>query len=637
MVDQIDATTQAAIATSTRLPPASWGQDGQNLGRRSALGRRLSWRAQMTGAAIALTTLPILLIGAMATHMTYQLGQKVGPVGSIAGVALDDFPLLLGWITLSTALIAGAGAIWWTQRLIKPLREINAVMGALVQGQRDRRLAVPFALTSLGANVNRLATQLQTLSQQETEQAQRAQHLTKILVNLRAGRNAEAVFQTVVSDLRMALPVDRVMIYSCQSGQVLAESVGSAYPSARPVAMTGLGIALDGASPPLDQVLAIANIETATLTPQARHHLTQLRVKASISVPIVVNGQLRGWLIGHRCTAPRSWQPAELGLIQQVVGQLGWVLEHLQQHQEQTAATTLMATWQQQLNQWLQALEAVVNGHARSMAPDLEPVSAGEIGAMTGRFKALLNQLQAKISQVQPAIAAALTTLSSAEQTLHQLTATSRAQAETMTQILATIAAFPVALQTWAETVQQVHHDGRATGAATGLAELEQVIIATTEQNQRLGQLSQHLMQKLSDLKQMALHTHLLAINAHITAAHTGEVSLANFASEVAELTARSTTHLHQIEQILLTLQSETAPHAQTALIADQAMQAVQTSLALSASPAQLQALATAIATQQQTYQTLMPLMKTLTDPADCPSLPPTTAVVQMLQAATWQ
>jgi methyl-accepting chemotaxis protein len=105
-----------------------------------------------------------------------------------------------------------------------------------------------------------------------------------------------------------------------------------------------------------------------------------------------------------------------------------------------------------------------------------------------------------------------------------------------------------------------------AGGAAMDLTvqnilNLRETIGETAKKVKRLGESSQQISKAVSLINQIATQTNLLAINAGIEAARAGEggQGFAVVAEEVSDLAARSAAATREIEQLVDTIQRETA------------------------------------------------------------------------------
>lgn len=163
------------------------------------------------------------------------------------------------------------------------------------------------------------------------QQRQREQLVTKMLERIRESIHLEDILVTTVEEVRQFLKTDRALVFRLEpdgSGTVVAESVGSEW---MPILSSNV---YDPCftheyvkSYRQCRFSAIADIYTAGIDPCHLQLLAQFQVRANLIVPILHREQLWGLLIAHNCAAPRSWQPLEISLLQQLATQVGVALQ----------------------------------------------------------------------------------------------------------------------------------------------------------------------------------------------------------------------------------------------------------------------------------------------------------------------
>lgn len=173
----------------------------------------------------------------------------------------------------------------------------------------------------------------------ESKQAEIALHqelaekriIGNIFERIGCSLNLEEVLTTAVQQVREFLQTDRTLIYRFNpdfSGLVLVESIGSnTFP------IVGLNLQVNGCkdnSIPLyreGKVNAIADINDPSLNQSYKNFLTQLQVKANLTVPILQDDKLWGLLIAQNCTGPRTWKPSEIECLQKITLQIAISLQ----------------------------------------------------------------------------------------------------------------------------------------------------------------------------------------------------------------------------------------------------------------------------------------------------------------------
>ncbi|MFK8182577.1 MAG: ATP-binding protein [Phormidesmis sp.] len=185
------------------------------------------------------------------------------------------------------------------------------------------------------------------------QQQQRAQLVAEITLKIRQSLQLSDILQTTVNEVQRLLQADRVLIYQVLpdgTGQATSEAVAPPYPSI-------LGMAFPEEVFPEDyqalyaqgRVRAIADVQApkAGVADCLVEFIEQWDVRSKLIVPIVqplkpagreapVERNLWGLLIAHQCSQPRQWSDFEVGLMQQLAGQIslafsqGQLLEYLE-------------------------------------------------------------------------------------------------------------------------------------------------------------------------------------------------------------------------------------------------------------------------------------------------------------------
>jgi methyl-accepting chemotaxis protein PixJ len=571
----------------------------------------------------------------------------------------QQFLAVLAMGTLLTAVAVGVLAALLVQRFTRPVLEATRVVTALGQGNLDRRVVVngEDELGVLGAHINRMAMQLQTLLHQATRTAERSQRLSEITTNLRKSLKYDEIMQTVVVELRDSLKVDRALVYQFDDqwyGTIVSESVGMSW-------ATSLNAKV--ADPCFGQsyvekyqrghVQVINNIDLLDLDTCYRHQLNEFQVKASVVAPILYKEQLMGLLVVHQCSAPRLWEESDRELVQQVAIQLGFALEQArlleQREQARQAAEALSDDRQQQQEELQNQLMSLIGSIEGASSGDLTvraDVTAGEIGIVADFFNSIVENLRQIVTQVKQAAGQVNTSLGSNEQSMRSLADTSLQQAEETTQTLNAVEEMVRSIQAVAENAQQaalITRSAAVTAEAGGTAMdrtvhnilgLRETIGETAKKVKRLGESSQQISKVVSLINQIAMQTNLLAINAGIEAARAGEDShgFAIVAEEVADLATRSATATREIEQIVATIQRETSEVVEameqgtTQVVegtrsVESAKQSLANILEVSQEIDQLvQSISDATVSQVQTSETITTLMEKVADIANSTS-----------------
>jgi methyl-accepting chemotaxis protein PixJ len=163
--------------------------------------------------------------------------------------------------------------------------------------------------------------------------------VSSLISQILQAETTEALLETTVTAVRQPLQADRVLIYQFQTesqGTVTAESMVEGY---TPMLGESLPEIAFGAEKPADYwqlpYVALENTAEKALMPYQSQLLERFQVKASLSLPIWLEGQLWGLLIVQQCERPRHWDVAEIALLHQIVTELRLRLQPLGFRSEQ--------------------------------------------------------------------------------------------------------------------------------------------------------------------------------------------------------------------------------------------------------------------------------------------------------------
>ncbi|MEH2181326.1 GAF domain-containing protein [Nostoc sp.] len=162
------------------------------------------------------------------------------------------------------------------------------------------------------------------------------QQLQDIATQMRQVPDIDTLVKVTVEQIREKIGCDRALIYqfiSFDSGTVLAESRTLDWTPALgeniPVILFGSYTNQDYLEP-----VAIDNINHLQLTPYQKQLLEKFQIKASLSLPITVEGKIWGLLAVNNCSSTRQWQEVEISLLSQITTELTYKLQSFELQKE---------------------------------------------------------------------------------------------------------------------------------------------------------------------------------------------------------------------------------------------------------------------------------------------------------------
>ncbi|MBD2775888.1 GAF domain-containing protein [Iningainema tapete] len=186
------------------------------------------------------------------------------------------------------------------------------------------------------------------------------QRLYSVVSRMRQAANIDALLIATVIEVRNLLQVDRALIYRFQSenqGTVLAESLVAGYTPALSESLSAIAFGGENRLSYQQQlVVALDNIEEKALSAHQLQLLKKFQVKASLSLPILLDRQVWGLLVVQQCSGLRQWQETQINLLFQIVTQLSLMLlpeEFRTQMQKQTEQEKILAKAIEKIRQTL--------------------------------------------------------------------------------------------------------------------------------------------------------------------------------------------------------------------------------------------------------------------------------------------
>ena len=181
-------------------------------------------------------------------------------------------------------------------------------------------------LERIGPQLGLALSQAEAIAQREDD-ARKSQILSNFTLQLRQSLKREDILSTAVELVRQSLDLDRAIVFELDAdfnGTVIAESV-----TTNDISILHMQIGdtcLKEAGYQHGKITAIPDIYRAELSDCHIQMLENIRVRANLVVPITIDSQIFGLLIGHECQQPRSWQIEEINLFTQLSTQLALAL-----------------------------------------------------------------------------------------------------------------------------------------------------------------------------------------------------------------------------------------------------------------------------------------------------------------------
>ncbi len=233
--------------------------------------------------------------------------------------------------------------------LVAPILKDEQLFGLLIAHQcskpRDWQQSEIDLFGQIAMQVGFALDHARLLQRIEAE-SRRSHLLVDITRSIRQSLNEEDVIKTTVEEVRKALSVDRVLVYSFYAnwfGIIIAESVVPGYPKVLRSKIYDPCFTENYVEKyQSGRVVATNNIYKAGLADCHINLLESFGVKANLVAPIMKDDQLFGLLIAHQCSGPRDWQQPEIDLFTQIAMQVGFTLDHarLQQAYQATEANS---------------------------------------------------------------------------------------------------------------------------------------------------------------------------------------------------------------------------------------------------------------------------------------------------------
>ncbi|MGD1910901.1 MAG: GAF domain-containing protein [Rivularia sp. (in: cyanobacteria)] len=156
--------------------------------------------------------------------------------------------------------------------------------------------------------------------------------LSAIVNQIRRVKELEELIEVTTAAVREKIQGDRVFIYrfkNSSSGVVVGESMAKGWTPTMGEILPTMIFGLDTREEYLESV-SIEDIKEVELTAYKAQILEKFQVSASLSIPIVIAGEIWGLLGIHNCTTARQWEESEISLLSQVSTEISHKLQSFQ-------------------------------------------------------------------------------------------------------------------------------------------------------------------------------------------------------------------------------------------------------------------------------------------------------------------
>jgi methyl-accepting chemotaxis protein PixJ len=230
-----------------------------------------------------------------------------------------------------TALFTVALAALLAERATQPIDAAARAVERIGQGDFGSRVEINSEdeLGKLGGNINLMATQIQGLITEQTEQTKRTELYSEIS-RARTNDDLLSPLSHILIEAREIIKADRLVVYRFMAdnrGYIAGESSGMGTSSAINEQVNDPCIPDELlAAYAKGRVIANDNVAESNYHPDHKALLTRLEIKANLIVPIVQNGNLLGLLVAHHCQHPHAWQEWESIYLTKFAEQIGIAL-----------------------------------------------------------------------------------------------------------------------------------------------------------------------------------------------------------------------------------------------------------------------------------------------------------------------
>ncbi|MEA5619557.1 CBS domain-containing protein [Cronbergia sp. UHCC 0137] len=173
-----------------------------------------------------------------------------------------------------------------------------------------------------------LETEVQKRTQELNNRIEWERLLADVADRIRSSLELQEILDISVTEVRQVLDCDRVVVYQFlddQIGEIVAESVNFGWTKTlgdqfiKPFLYESVYFQ--------DRCIAVANIHEQNYSDCYLELLERYQVKSNLAVPILVENQMWGLLIGHQCANYRQWEEFNLEIMNRLAVQLAIAIQ----------------------------------------------------------------------------------------------------------------------------------------------------------------------------------------------------------------------------------------------------------------------------------------------------------------------
>ncbi|MBD2770805.1 GAF domain-containing protein [Iningainema tapete] len=198
-------------------------------------------------------------------------------------------------------------------------------------------------------NGNKISQQFKTWRRQ----------LQEVVTKMRQASDLDTLLKVTTQEVREKLNSDRVLIYrfnSDKTGVVIGESKTTGWTPTLGENLPSIIFGLDARQDDLEYT-AINDINQIELSPYQKQLLEKFQVKASLSLPILVDGKIWGVLAVNNCSSGQQWQEEEISLLSQITTELTYRLQSFEIQRELQQQTQVKKAVAKVINKILRVLD----------------------------------------------------------------------------------------------------------------------------------------------------------------------------------------------------------------------------------------------------------------------------------------